>query len=275
MLEMGDVDGARAETRLLAALAEELHQPIYRYQAARWEVVWAMIGDRLEELPALIARSHELGNLARAREADIEASGQQVGLAYRVGVLGNYALMLDAEYKANPQIVVNLPALALAHLQAGNREAAVAIFERIAEHDFAAVPRDMLWLGAFSVLSEVCYEIGDEPRARILYEALLPHRDRNVMVGMAACWGSAERFLGLLATVLRDFDAAGTHFETAIARNAEGGFDSMFEMVRRDYAAMLELRAGPGDAEHAARLRSETLATAEPPIAATQIEPMP
>ena len=84
-----------------------------------------MIADRLDEVPALIARSHELGNRARAREADVEAAGQQFALAYRTGVLGNYAMMLDAEVKANPQLVVNLPALALAHLQAGNREAAV------------------------------------------------------------------------------------------------------------------------------------------------------
>ena len=38
----------------------------------------------------------------------------------------------------------------------------------------------------------------------------------------------------------------------------------MFEMVRAEYADMLELRGAPGDAEHAARLRAETLATAAP-----------
>jgi tetratricopeptide (TPR) repeat protein len=273
LLEMGDVDLARVESARLAALAEELRQPIYRYHAARWQVIWAMIADRVDEAPALIARSHALGNRARAGEADVEAAGQQFALAYRAGVLGNYAMMLDAEYRANPQVVVNLPALALAHLQAGNREAGVALFEGIARNDFAGVPRDMLWTGAMAVLSQVCALIGDEARARTLYHILLPLRDRNVMIGTAVCWGSAERFLGLLATVLRDFDAAAAHFETAIARNADGGIDSMFEMVRREYADMLELRGGPGDAEHAARLRAETLATAPPSIAATQVEP--
>ena len=47
----------------------------------------------------------------------------------------------------------------------------------------------------------------------------------------------------------------------------------MFELVRGEYAAMLDARGGPGDAEHAARLRAETLATAAPPIAATHVVP--
>ena len=46
----------------------------------------------------------------------------------------------------------------------------------------------------------------------------------------------------------------------------------MFEMVRREYADLLERRGAPGDAERAAALRAETLATAPAPMAATQIE---
>ena len=272
LLELGQVDLARVEAARIAQLAEERRQPIYRYHAARWEVIWAMIADRSDIAPELIARSHELGNLARAGEADVEAAGQQFALAYRAGVLGNYAKMLDAEYKANPQLMVNLPALALAHLQAGNRDAAAAIFDQIAADDFSHVPRDMLWQGAMAILSQVCALLGDEARARVLYAVMLTQRDRNVMIGMAVCWGSAERFLGLLAAVLRDFDTAAAHFETAIARNAENGIDSMFTLVRNEYADMLTLRAGPGDAEHAARLRTETPTSVEPELAATQLE---
>jgi tetratricopeptide (TPR) repeat protein len=219
-------------------------------------VLWAMIEDRNEEAPALIAHAYELAQAARAPEADVEAAGQQFALAYRLGLLGNYAEMLRAEFKANPQIVVNLPAAALAQLQAGNREAGIEIFERVAEDDFAVLPRDMLWLGGICVLAQACALIGDAARARTLYEILLPHRERNVMIGIAVCWGSPERFLGLLAATLGDDDAAVAHFETAIARNEAGGIDSMYELVRRDYADLLDRL---GDAERAAALRAERL----------------
>ena len=106
--------------------------------------------------------------------------------------------------------------------------------------------------GRWSCSPQVAALAGDEARARTLYRILEPHRDRNVMIGLAACWGSTERFLGLLAGAFGDLDAAASHFETAIARNAEGGIDSMFEMVRREYADLLERRGAPGDAERAA-----------------------
>ena len=140
LFEMGDVHGARRETRQLVALAEELRQPFYRHWVARWDVLWAMVADRIEEIPALIGRAHELGTRARAPEADLEAAGQQFAIAYRTGVLGQFAALLDAQLKENPQLVVNLPALALAHAQAGNLEESRAIFVRIAAGDFAGVP---------------------------------------------------------------------------------------------------------------------------------------
>jgi tetratricopeptide (TPR) repeat protein len=273
LLEKGDVDGARRETRQLAALAEQLRQPFYRHFAARWEVLWAMIGDRLEDVPALIARAHELGTRARAPEADIEAAGQQFSLAYRTGVLGQFAALLDAQIKENPQLTVNLPALALAHVQAGNRDSAAEIFARLAADDFQSIPRDMLWLAGMSVLADVCARLGDAEHAQVLYRILIPHRDRNILFGMATCWGSLERMLGLLASTLGDYDTAVEHFETAIERNATGGIDAMFEMVRRELADTLEARGAPGDAERAAALRAETLASAAPPMAATQIDP--
>jgi hypothetical protein len=89
---------------------------------------------------------------------------------------------------------------------------------------------------------------------------------------MANCMGSAERFLGLLATTIGDFPAAEVHFDTAIERNAAGGIDAYFDVVRAEYAAMLDARNGPGDAIRAAQLRAETL---ESTGAATQVAPPP
>jgi hypothetical protein len=84
--------------------------------------------------------------------------------------------------------------------------------------------------------------------------------------------GSAERFLGLLATTLGDHPSAEVHFDTAIERNGEGGLDVYFEAVRAEYASMLEARNGPGDTIRAAQLRAETL---ENTGEATQVGPPP
>jgi tetratricopeptide (TPR) repeat protein len=267
LLEAGDVDGARRESRVLRHLADELRQPTYLHFASRWETLWAMLADREEQAQELILRTYEIGRRAQAPEIDIEAAGRHLSLAWRHDALGPFAELLEAQARENPQLGTNLPVMALAFAQSGDLDGARAVLERI---DIEALPRDMLWMASMAILAQACALVGDAGRARALYDILLPHRARNVMVGMANCMGSTERYLGLLATTLGDFPAAEVHFDTAIERNALGGLDHVFAMVRNDYAAMLELRNGPADALRAAQLRAETLQSTG---AATQVAP--
>ena len=80
------------------------------------------------------------------------------------------------------------------------------------------------------------------------------------MVGMASCMGLGRALPRAARRRSGDYPSPRSHFDTAIARNAEGGIDAYFTMVRADYAAMLEARpARPtvraaqlrGDAENA------------------------
>jgi hypothetical protein len=228
-----------------------------------------MLADREEQAKELILRTYEIGRRAQAPEIDIEAAGRHLSLAWRHDALGQFAELLEAQAADNPQLGTNLPVMALAFAQAGNLDGARAVLDRI---DIEAMPRDMLWMASMAILAQACALVGDAGRARVLYDVLLPHRARNVMVGMANCMGSAERYLGLLATTFGDLRAAEVHFDAAIEHNAHGGLDHVFAMVRNDYATMLELRNGPADALRAAQLRAETLqSTGE----ATQVAPPP
>jgi hypothetical protein len=100
-----------------------------------------------------------------------------------------------------------------------------------------------------------------------------PSQELLNVVGMASCFGSGERYLGLLATAMEDQDAAAAHFEAALASNAAAGVVSMLNMVRDDYAAMLLARSAPGDAERAEALRKQALADMDAARAATQVSP--
>ena len=71
---------------------------------------------------------------------------------------------------------------------------------------------------------------------------------------MGSCFGSCERYLGLLAAARREWDAAEAHFEAAIAANAAAGIVSMERMTRDDLIALLEAR---GQRERAEALRGE------------------
>ena len=51
-------------------------QPIYRYFAARWDAIWAMIDDRLRGRRRLIAQAHELGVRAQPPRCMSQSAGQ-------------------------------------------------------------------------------------------------------------------------------------------------------------------------------------------------------
>jgi tetratricopeptide (TPR) repeat protein len=242
LLEAGQTAAAREHVQALWRLADESRQPRHRCMAVRWDAVWAMLEDRLEDAVRLSGEAEEAGIRAQEPDTEIFTTAQRLALALRQRALGPVAATIEAHIADNPHLQVHRPVLALAHLQAGDRAAAAVEFERLASGDFAGFPPDLVWLSSMCLLAEVCSGLGDERRAAVLYDVLLPHRGRNVMAATAACLGSAERHLGLLAAARRDWDTATAHFEAALAANEAAGIVAMARMVRDDLAQMLLAR---------------------------------
>ena len=121
----------------------------------------------------------------------------------------------------------------------------------------------MFWLTATSLLSEAAALMADPQLCQGLYAALAPFRTRNVQVTQAAAFGSVERFLGLLAAALQDWDTAQAHFETALATDQARGLRTVVALVQREFAEMLLARGDAADRPRAAELLRKTLAEAE------------
>lgn len=101
------------------------------------------------------------------------------------------------------------------------------------------------------------------PRAVALYELLLPYAERIVVVGSATdCYGSAARYLGLLATTMERWEEAPRHFEDALVINAKIGARPFVARTQYEYACMLLTRGRPGDRKRALELLDQALATA-------------
>lgn len=263
LLEAADVAAARREHRALAELARQLRQPLYHHFARGWEVVWAQMEGRVADSERLARDAFELGKQAQARDAETLYAIQLIALRRREGRLSDQVSTIETAIEKHPSLIAWRAVLPLAHLAAGREADAVAEFERLAADDFAAVPRDMFWFTAVCVLAEACSLIGDRARAQVLYELLAPYRDCNVQATQAAFWGSSERFLGLLAATMSQWDVASEHLISAIAKNEASGCPMAAGVVRRDYAEMLLARGAPGDADTAAYLLTQMLQAAE------------
>jgi tetratricopeptide (TPR) repeat protein len=245
----------------LARLAGELRQPLYDHFAVGWEVVWAQMSGRVAEAERLARSAHELGQRAQARDADTIYAAQLLTLRRREDRLADYVATVETFVERHPALVAWRAVLPLAHLLNGEREEGIAAFEEIAHDEFAAIPRDMFWFTAVCVAGEACKLLGDADRARQLYALLVPYRDRMVQVSQAACFGSAERFLGLLASTFGDIEAAAEHFEAALAKNTARGVLPLIPFIRVEYAQVLI--AAEARPERAQELLTDALREAE------------
>ncbi len=114
--------------------------------------------------------------------------------------------------------------------------------------------RESLWLASLTYLTDACAALGDEAMAALVYPELEPLAGTNVMIGhLVACYGAADRYLGMLAATLGESDRAEAHFERA--HGAQPG-DGRGDLAR---AHRVRVRALPARARRADRERADAL----------------
>jgi ATP/maltotriose-dependent transcriptional regulator MalT len=96
-----------------------------------------------------------------------------------------------------------------------------------------------------------------------LYELVLPYAQRNVMMGVPNCFGSAAAYLGGLAAILGQWEAATQHFEDGLAMNAKLGIRPFLARTQYRYGAMLLQRGQSTDRALALELLAQAQATAQ------------
>lgn len=114
------------------------------------------------------------------------------------------------------------PGLAALCVETGDLDTARALFDRLADGEFAGVPHDGTRPVCVGLLAEVCVALGAAERAGWLQAELLAAEGRLlVLTGMAACLGPVDRLLGALAALSGDRTSAGRWYEQALtlARN--------------------------------------------------------
>jgi len=260
LLELGDVTGARREFDACERLAEQLRQPYHRWLVAIVRVLLALAEGRLPEVEALAQQALQIGQEAQNQNATLVFGVEMLILFRDQGRLEEMEPLLMSFAGIYPLILPNLRcALTLTHCDQGRAAEARSEFEDLAAHDFADLPRNLAWLFSVTYLCEICAFLGDTGRAPTLYALLLPFAGRNVAVGPVLAFGSAARYLGLLAVTLGDREQAARHFEDALAMNTRMGTRQALARTAVEYADMLLARGEPGDRARALELLGRAL----------------
>jgi DNA-binding SARP family transcriptional activator/tetratricopeptide (TPR) repeat protein len=242
LLERGDRGAVEAQIEAFAAGANRLRQrqPLFEWTSIVWGAMRALLrGD--------FGRAEQLASEALAAGAPAEAiTASQYYAIQLLAVRRDQGRLVELEPAAR-QMVEDNPdrpgwraALAILLCQGGRLDEARSHLERLAARDFEDIPRDLDWKIAMILLSEVCAELGDGPRAARLYAKLEPYAATNVVIGLAVvCLGSTESFLGKLAATIGRHREAADHFERALVANTALEAPVCLLRTQLDYARLL------------------------------------
>ena len=257
---LGDVGEAIADLAVVARLSDELRQPVQLWQVRGAEAMLALAAGRLSDGEQLLEAAFELGRHALPAAVPHHAFQRYTLCDFRGGI-GEIEQAMQAVADDHPARPVFRCAVAHIHARLGRSAEARQELDDLARDGFSAVPFDMEWLLATSLLAETAALLGDQEAADALYPMLLPYGALNAVDTAEAMRGSVARYLGLLATTIGRWDAAVRHFEDALASNERMGALPWLAHTQADYARMLLSRGSAGDRQQAERLLGAAAST--------------
>ena len=245
-----DHDAARDTLAELFAVARRLSQPFLLHVAEHYAGALALCDGDLAAAESAALRSQEWGRLLTGRNASGTHAIQMFGIRREQGRLGELApvvRMLDAGARGGAW----RPGLAVLLAELGMEDEARRELRRVLDEGLGAL-RQSLWRASLVYLADTCAAVRDEEAAATLYPELEAYSGSNVMIGhLVACYGSADRYLGMTASVLGDWDRAERHFEAALALDTRLGARTWLAHTAYEYARMLLARGRPEDRSRA------------------------
>lgn len=260
---MGDTTGWVCDIEGLHKISAEISEPFYEYNHQTMTAALPIMYGRFDEAESLVMRAFETGQRLGADNNEGVMGVQMFTIRREQGRLAEIAPIVKHFVDEHGAGAAWRPGLALVYADIGDREKARVEFDRLAADSFGAIPRDSLWQTSLSYLAEVCCELDAAEEAKILYDFLLPYKKLTVVVGNASvCLGATSRFLGQLATMLGQWDAADRHFKHALELNSRMGASAWLAHTQYQYSKMLFQRGGASDIKFANELMDTALHTA-------------
>ncbi len=264
LLELGDVPAVDREIAAVVRIAEDMREPLYRWQSVAWRSMRAALAGDFTTAESLAGEALAAGERVQSQISTPVYLGQVFGVRLHQGRLGELTEVLRAMVDSGVTAPGHRSGLAQAAAQRGDLALARRELDFLAAGRFACLPHDSTRLTTLVTIAEVAAIVGDVERAATLHEELLPYEHVNVVVGPAlGCFGAVSRYLGLLAVTCGRLDDAERHFTAALALNTRMGARAWVAHTQADLAAMLARRGGPGDVARAAELQTAALQTAE------------
>jgi DNA-binding CsgD family transcriptional regulator/tetratricopeptide (TPR) repeat protein len=253
-MAVGDLGSVRSDLATVFALAATTGQPFILHVAEHDAAAIALCDGRLGEAEAAAERSREWGRLMAGRDSSGVYGIQMFGIRREQGRLAELApvvgLLAGTEYETGAWG----PGLAALQAELGMDHEARRELARFRTEGLESL-RESLWLASLSYLTDAAAAVEDEAVAEIVYPEFAVQLDPNVVIGHGvACYGSRDRYLGMLASTLGEWDRAERHFEAALELNRIMVAGTWVAHTAYEYGRMLLRRNRRGASKHTASL---------------------
>jgi class 3 adenylate cyclase/tetratricopeptide (TPR) repeat protein len=255
--EAGDFEEAERSLETAERVIEDLGQPTLRWLATANRMSGLAFAGELETADGLVTASAELAEASGQPDALLWLAWGGFQVRFEQGRLDEVEDLVRDAADHNPGVPALQAMLARCYCELGRLEEARPLFDGLAAHRFSH-PVDNIWMRSLTDSAAVCASLGDPGAAHSLRELLAPYANQVVATAPAIS-GSVSHYLGLLATVLDEFDEAEDRFAAAAATHERIGAPPWLARTRLEWARMLLRRADPGDAARARELLDQAL----------------
>jgi hypothetical protein len=257
LIEMGDIVAARRELDSLSRIGGPLRQAAYHWLEGAMRACFALLEGSLDEVEPWAEEMLAQAPTTPARDNVSAALFQLFILRKEQGRLRELEDTIRSASVEFAWYPIHRIALADLLARGGQQPEARQILSDLSANRFAALHRDNYWVTSLCLASEVAVGLAEHSVAAVLYDLLEPYAARNAVVIAEGPLGSVARYLGLLADMLDDLEAADRHLEAAESANRKMGAQPWLAHTLHDRAQLLIRRDGPGVPDQAAGLLEE------------------
>jgi hypothetical protein len=263
LLELDDLAGADMAIEALDRIATDSRDPRARAYIPLHRARRAMIAGQLDDTEVLIHEGIQLGWSLQDSTVPILAGAQLFWLRMGQGRLREIEDAVRQFADQLPAMPAWRVALATLYMHTGRPAEARREYDRLAERDFATIPRDNVWSISIALLAELSETFRDAERSIVLEDLLAPLESRNAVTPTGIFAGPMRRYLALTAAARGDQDTALARLAQARLSCERMGYKPMLAVLDVDEARMLARRNRPGDVDDARALLQRGLLRAE------------
>jgi DNA-binding SARP family transcriptional activator len=248
-VQLGDISEVNRSHEELVRLASKVGQPTLMWDAA-WQRGWStLLAGDLAKAEALADEILQTGNETQQPDALVIYGAHLYAVRWHQGRLGEIADGIVEIADTNPGISPYRAAAAHALAEAGQGDAVRKRLDAEKARGFSA-PEDYFLPSYLNAWALVTSEVGDAVAARALYDRLESWPDLVVFSGITV-QGAVQQSLGILATVLGQFDAGEHHFSRARDIHNKLAAPFFIALTELEWGRMLLLQGATRDHERA------------------------